>query len=172
MAQTTEDVLVRQEEEDEKKLVIFFKSGDLESLWAALILATTGAAMAMQVTVFATFWGLFPFVRNDRRVFGENWIQKMLSLINRGGTEHVRLSKHQFLGAGPKMMRALAKRHKVASPSELMEMATDMGVSLVPCQMTMDMLGMKREDLIEGLGEPAGATSALLEADGATTLFV
>ena len=170
MAQVAEEVLPT--EEEEKKLVIMFSSGDLESLWASLILATTGAAMAMRVTVFATFWGLFPLVRNDRRVFGQNWMQKMMSLMNRGGTKHVRLSNFQFLGAGPKMMRSLAKRYKVASPTELMEMARDMGVRLVPCQMTMDMMGMTKDDLIEGIEEPAGATTALLETDGATTLFI
>jgi len=169
MAQAAETL---PQEDEDKKLVILFKSGDLESLWATLILATTGAAMGSRVTVFATFWGLFPFVRNDRRVFGANWMQKMLSVVNRGGTEHVRLSKHQFLGAGPKMMRSLAKRHKVATPAELMEMAQDMGVRLIPCQMTMDMLGMTKDDLIEGIEEPAGATTALLETDGATTLFI
>jgi peroxiredoxin family protein len=77
-----------------------------------------------------------------------------------------------FAGAGPRMMRKLARDHKVASPQELLEMARDMGVHLVPCQMTMDLLGLKREDLIEGLEEPAGATTALLDAQDATTLFI
>jgi peroxiredoxin family protein len=70
------------------------------------------------------------------------------------------------------MMRALARDHKVAEPQELLEMAIDMGVRLVPCQMTMDLLGLKREDLIDGIQDPAGATTALLDAKGATTLFI
>ena len=60
----------------------------------------------------------------------------------------------------------------MASPTQLMEMARDMGVHMVPCQMTMDLMGVAREDLIDGLEEPAGATSALLEAQGAITLFI
>lgn len=60
----------------------------------------------------------------------------------------------------------------MASPSELLELARDMGVRLVPCQMTMDMLGLRREDLIDGIDDPAGATSALLEAQNAITLFI
>jgi peroxiredoxin family protein len=159
-------------EEEADKLVIFAWSGELDRLWPTLILATTSAAMGQETTVFFTFWGLFPLVREEVRITGENWMQKMLSVMNRGGTEHLKLSKMNFAGAGPKMMRKLAREHKVASPTELLEMARDMGVHLIPCQMTMDLLGLKREDLIEGLDEPAGATTALLEAKGATTFFI
>ena len=155
-----------------KKLVIMAWSGDLDKVWPTLILATSGAAMGMRTTVFFTFWGLFPLVRNDVRITGENWMQKMLSLMNRGGTEHLKLGKMNFAGAGRGMMKKLARDHKVASPTQLLEMARDLGVHLVPCQMTMDLLGLKREDLIDGLEEPAGATSALLEAQDAITLFI
>lgn len=113
--------------DEDRRLVIFAWSGDLDRLWPTLILATTGAAMGMQVTVFFTFWGLFPLVRNEVRITGENWMQKMLSLANRGGTEHLKLSKLNMAGAGPAMMRKLARDHKVASPTELLEMARDMG---------------------------------------------
>jgi peroxiredoxin family protein len=92
--------------------------------------------------------------------------------MNRGGDQHLKLSKMNFAGAGPAMMMQLAKEHHVASPDELLTMAKEMGVHLVPCQMTMDLLGLKREDLIDGLDEPAGATLALAEAQGAITLFI
>lgn len=158
--------------EQAEKLVIFAWSGELDKVWPTLILATTGAAMGKETTVFFTFWGLFPLVKNDVRITGENWMQKMLSLMNRGGDEHLKLSKMNFAGAGPAMMMHLAKEHHVASPDELLQMAKEMGVHLVPCQMTMDLLGLKREDLIDGLDEPAGATKALLDAQGAITLFI
>jgi peroxiredoxin family protein len=154
------------------KLVIFAWSGELDKIWPTLILATTGAAMGKETTVFFTFWGLFPLVKNDVRITGENWMQKMLSMMNRGGDEHLKLSKMNFAGAGKAMMNHLANEHHVASPHELMEMAKEMGVHLIPCQMTMDMMGLKREDLIEGLEEPAGATKALADAQGAITLFI
>jgi peroxiredoxin family protein len=159
-------------EEAPDKLVIFAWSGDLDRIWPTLILATTGAAMGMQTTVFFTFWGLSPLVKNEVRITGDNWMQKMMSAFNRGGTEHLKLSKMQFLGAGPAMMKKLANEHKVASPTELLEMARDMGVRLIPCQMTMDLLGLTREDMIDGLEDPAGATTALLEAKDAITLFI
>ena len=171
LAEFAEQLAERKAEQAEK-LVIFAWSGELDKVWPTLILATTGAAMGKETTVFFTFWGLFPLVKNNVRITGENWMQKMLSLMNRGGDEHLKLSKMNFGGAGPAMMMHLAKQHHVASPEELLTIAKEMGVHLVPCQMTMDLLGLKREDLIDGLDEPAGATMALAEAKGAITLFI
>lgn len=153
-------------------LTIFALSGDLERTWATLILSTTAASLGKPVTVFFTFWGLFPLVRNDRGITGQVWMQKMLSFMNRGGTRNLPLSKLNFLGMGPAMMRSLARDHQVASPEELLELAKELGVKLVPCQMTMDLMGLTRDDLIDGLEEPAGAATALAAAEGATTLFV
>ena len=177
MSQTTTDALPTalaeaQTRRRTDKLVIFTWGGDLDKVWPTLILATTAAAMGMEVLVFFTFWGLFPLVRNDVRLTGDNWMQKAMSVLHRGGTEHLRLSQMNFAGAGPAMMRKLAADHHVASPQELLELARDMGVRLVPCQMTMDLLGLKREDMIDGLGEPAGAATALAEAQDAITLFI
>jgi peroxiredoxin family protein len=155
-----------------RKLVIMAWSGDLDRIWPTLILGTTGAAMGMETTVFFTFWGLFPLVKDDVRITGDTWMQKLLSTMDRPGLEHVRLGKMNFAGAGPAMMRKLASDHHVASPEELIELAKDLGVKLVPCQMTMDLLGLHRDDLIDGLEEPAGATTALLEAQDAITLFI
>ena len=154
------------------KLVIMTWSGDLDKLWPTLILATTAAAMGMEAVVFFTFWGLFPLVRNDVRLTGDNWMQKMMSLVHRGGTEHLGLSQMNFAGAGPAMMRKLAEQHNVASPQELLELARELGVRLIPCHMTMDLLGLSRDDLIDGLEEPAGAATALAEAQDAITLFI
>jgi peroxiredoxin family protein len=154
------------------KLVIFTWGGDLDKVWPTLILATSAAAMGMETIVFFTFWGLFPLVRNDVRLTGDNWMQKAMSLLHRGGTQHLRLSQMNFAGAGPAMMRKLAADHQVASPQELLELAQEMGVRLIPCQMTMDLLGLTREDMIDGLETPAGAATALAEAQDAITLFI
>jgi peroxiredoxin family protein len=136
-------------------------SGDLDRIWPTTILATTAAAGGMDVAVFFTFWGLYSLVKEEKRITGDNWMTKGLSLMNRGSAEHAGLSKLNFGGAGPLMMRKLAKEHGVAMPEELMEMAQDLDVKLWPCQMTMDLMGLKREDMIDGLDEPAGAATAL-----------
>jgi len=155
-----------------QKLVIIAWSGDLDKVWPQMILATTGAAMGMETTVFFTFWGLMSLVKSNKRITGDNWMQKMMAMMDRPGMEHLKLGKMNFAGAGPAMMKKLAKDRSVASPGELLQMAVDMGVKLVPCQMTMDLLGLKREDMIDGLGEPAGATTMLMEAQEAVTLFI
>jgi peroxiredoxin family protein len=154
-------------------LAIICYSGDLEKTWAAMILASTAGAMAMPTKVFVTFWGLQTFVRDDVRITGENWMQKMMSFMQRPGISHRKLSKMNFLGMGPWMMRKLARQYNVASPKELLEMATLMGVEFIPCQMTMDMFGIKREDLIEGMGEPVGAATYLsYVGDNYAPLFI
>jgi len=162
----------RNEPEQAEKLVIFAWSGELDKVWPTLILASTAEASGVHCRVFMTFWGLLPLVKNSHRITGTNWMQRMLSVMNRGGTRHLKLSKMNFAGAGSAMMRRLAREHKVASPTELLDLAREMGVRLVPCQMTMDLLGLTREDLVDGLDEPAGATTALAEAQGAITLFI
>jgi peroxiredoxin family protein len=154
------------------KLTIIAWGGSLDQIWPTTILATTAAASGMEASVFFTFWGLFAIVRPGVRITGENWMQKMMSVMNPGSAEKAKLSHYHFAGAGPAMFKRLADEHNVAKPEELIALATDLGVRLIPCQMTMDLLGLKGEDLIEGLEEPAGATTALLEAQGATTLFI
>jgi peroxiredoxin family protein len=154
-------------------LAIILYSGDLEKTWAAMILASTSGAMGTPTRVFVTFWGLQTFVKPGVRITGENWMQKMMSAMQRPGIAHRKLSKMNFLGMGPWMMRKLARQYGVSSPAELMEMAQLMGVEFIPCQMTMDMFGLKRADLIDGMGEPVGAATYLgYVSDGAKPLFI
>jgi peroxiredoxin family protein len=154
-------------------LAIILYSGDLERTWAAMILASTAGAMGTPTKVFVTFWGLQTFVKPGIRITGEGWMQKMMSAMQRPGIAHRKLSQMNFLGMGPWMMRKLARQYSVASPAELMEMAQLMGVEFIPCQMTMDMFGLKRADLIDGMGDPVGAATYLgFVADGAKPLFI
>jgi peroxiredoxin family protein len=155
-----------------ERLVIISCSGDLEKVWAAYIIATTGAAMGKDVMIFHTFWGFMPLVRDEVASFGKNWMQKMLSRMNRGGISHLKLAKLNFGGAGKAMLMHLASEQRDASPRDLQQMARDLGVRLVPCQMSMDLMGITRDDLIEGVEEPVGAASMLAEAQGAITLFI
>ena len=144
-----------------KQLVIINWSGELDKVWPVMILSSTAAASGVQCKVFVTFWGLLPFVKDQKRIIGDNWMQKMLTLMQRPGIDHLKLSKMNFLGMGPWMMGSLRKQYNVASPRELLEAATALGVEFIPCQMTMDMFGLKREDLIDEMGEPAGAATAI-----------
>jgi len=156
-----------------RDLVLIWYSGELEKTWASLILATTAAASGVNTKIFITFWGLQAFVKDDVRITGETWMQKMMSVMQRPGISHRKLSKMNFLGMGPWMMGVLAKKYGVAKPAELLEAAEALGVEFMPCQMTMDMFGLKREDMIDGLGEPVGAATVIeLFNNGAASLFI
>jgi peroxiredoxin family protein len=159
--------------EKNDKLAIIAWGGDLDRIWPTLILSTTAAASGMDSVVFFTFWGLFALVRDGVRITGETWMQKMLSVVNPGGAGKAKLSKWNFAGAGPWMMKSLAKDYKTPNPKELLALAQEMGVRLIPCQMTMDLLGLTKSDLIDGLEEPVGAATALLEMrDASVQLFI
>jgi peroxiredoxin family protein len=156
-----------------KQLVIVNWSGELDRVWPVMILSSTAAASGVQCKVFVTFWGLLPFVKDQKRIVGETWMQKMLTLMQRPGIDHLKLSKMNFMGMGPWMMGVLSRKYKVASPRELLEAATALGVEFIPCQMTMDMFGLKREDLIDEMGEPAGAATAIeLMTEADASLFI
>jgi peroxiredoxin family protein len=156
-----------------RELVIICYSGDLEKTWASLILATTAAASGMPTKIFLTFWGLQTFVKDERRITGQGWMQRMLSFMERPGISHRKLSKLNFLGMGAWMMGTLARQHNVASPQELLDAALALGVEFMPCQMTMDMFGLTPDDMVDGLGEPVGAATVIeLLANGAAPLFI
>lgn len=159
--------------EKRNKLTIIAWGGDLDRIWPTTILATTAAASGMEASVFFTFWGLFAIVKPDVRVTGTNWMQKMMSVMNPGSAEKAKLSRYQFAGAGPAMFKKLADDHRVARPEELIGTARDLGVRLIPCQMTMDLLGLRHEDLLDGLEEPIGAATAIAEMrNAAVSLFI
>ena len=156
-----------------KDLLIIDYSGDLEKVWATMILASTAGAMGVKCRVFITFWGLQAFVKDDRRITGETWMQKMLALMQRPGISHRKLSKMNFMGMGPWMMGSLARKYGVASPKELLEAAQEMGVEFIPCQMTMDMFGLKPSDMIDGMAEPVGAATVIgMMTENSVPLFI
>jgi peroxiredoxin family protein len=154
-------------------LLIINYSGELEKTWAAMLLASTAGAMGMQCKVFITFWGFQNVVKDSKRITGRNWMQKMMSVLQRPGISHRKLSKMDFLGMGPWMLYRLAKQYKDATPKELMEVAQSLGVEFIPCQMTQELFGISKDDLIEGMGEPVGAATVLgLIQEGWTPLFI
>jgi peroxiredoxin family protein len=169
------DLIMRRESEtrDPNLVTLVAWGGDLDQIWPTTILATTAAAGGMDVAVFFTFWGLFSLVREDRRITGTNWMTKALSMMTHPSAAHAGLSKLNMGGSGPMMMRKLAKDNGVAPPEELLEMAADLDVKLWPCQMTMDLMGLKREDLMDGLDESVGAATALARMQrSAISLFI
>jgi peroxiredoxin family protein len=156
-----------------KKLCIIAYSGDLEKTWASLIIASAAAAMEIETSIFVTFWALQAFVKDSKRITGQNWMQKMLSFMQRPGISHRKTSKMNFMGMGPWMMFQLADKYHASKPKELLEMCQELGVKIYPCQMTSDLFGIRREDLIDGLEETVGAATMLqLATEADSTMFI
>ena len=147
-----------------KKTIILF-SGDFDRVMAALIIANGAAAMGDDVTIFCTFWGL-NLLRKDQKVKvgGKSFLQGMFGRMMPRGANKFGLSKMNFAGVGAPLMKKVMKAEGVMSMPELLEAARDQGVKLVACTMTMDVLGLKKEELFDDI-EYAGVASYLAEAD-------
>ena len=156
-----------------KKTIILF-SGDFDRVMAAFIIANGAAAMGDDVTIFATFWGLNIF-RKDEKVSSDGkktFLQKAFGGMMPKGTKKLGLSKMNFAGAGAPLMRKAMRDQNTMSLEELVQSARDLGVKFVACTLTMDILGFKQEEMIDGL-EYAGVAAYLGEADEANVnLFI
>lgn len=153
-----------------KTMVVF--SGDLDRAIASFIIANGAAAMGRPVTMFFTFWGL-NILRRDRAVgVKKNLIEKMFGRMMPRGSRKLKLSSMNMAGIGGKMIRGIMKKKNIASLEELIEQAQANGVKLVACSMSMDVMGIKEEELIDGV-EMGGVAYMLGEAEESNmSLFI
>ena len=148
-------------------------SGDLDKLFASLTIATGAAASGMKVNIFFTFWGLKLIQQTGVKARGLHWMQRLFGLMVKPGPEKRPLSKMNFAGAGPMMLKKLMKRSKVASLQELLMTAKSLGVSFTACTTSMEVMGITRENLIPEVDNVAGVASFLVKArDSNITLFI
>ncbi len=130
---------------EKEKLTIAVLSGDLERALAAFMLAVTGAAMGMEVSMFFTFWGLNIIKKNEGGIKSKGLMRKMLNLMNRGGSKRLKLSKFNMFGLGTWMMKRLMKDVNMPSIDEFIAMAHEMGVKLIACTTTCGVMGLTPE---------------------------
>ncbi len=150
-------------------LVVF--SGDMDKVLASLVIATGAAAMGLEVTVFHTFWGLSA-LRKGRKLEGKSLVEKALSVAMPAGIEDLSPSKLAFAGAGAKLFRARMKEKGVQSPEQLFALAKELGVRFLACEMSMEVMGIGRDELVDDV-EVAGVGAYLGEAsDSKVTLFI
>jgi peroxiredoxin family protein len=155
---------------DKKTLIVF--SGDFDKVMAAFIIANGAAAMGDEVTMFFTFWGLNVLRKAKRVKVKKNFLQAMFGMMMPRGVGRLGLSKMNFAGMGAMMMKKVMKGQNVSSLEELLAIAKEQGIKLVACTMSMDVMGLREEELIDGL-EFAGVASYLGEADEANVnLFI
>lgn len=153
-------------ETEKEKLTIVVFSGDLDRALAAFMLATTGASMGMDVTMFFTFWGLRALKKNART--GRSLMGKMMGVMEGGDINKADPSKYSMGGMGRWMFKKMMGAKKVATLPELRQMALDLGVKFYGCQMSMDVMEIPREKLIDEVEDCVGGgffVEKALEAD-------
>lgn len=158
-------------EAPDKKTIIVF-SGDLDKAIAAFTIATGARAMGSEVTMFFTFWGLNILRRPEKVRVRKGFIERMFEIMMPRGPEKLSLSRMNFMGLGPVLMKYVMRKKNVQSLSELIQTARDLGVKMVACTMSMNVMGLTEEELIPGL-EFAGVATYLAEASEAgVNLFI
>ena len=158
---------------EKEKMTIVVISGELDKALAAFIIATTGVSMGMDVTMFFTFWGLNILKKNEGGMKSKGFKKKMFSLLNRGGSRRLKLSRFNMFGLGTWMMKKVMKDSHYPSIDEFITMAKDMGVKLIPCSTTCGIMGLGEGAFREEVGSLAGAAFFLNEArQSKVTLFI
>ncbi|MEE4354281.1 MAG: DsrE/DsrF/DrsH-like family protein [Desulfatiglans sp.] len=133
----------------ENKLSMIVFSGDLDKALAAFIIGTGAVAMGMEVVMFFTFWGT-PMLRDkNKKVGGKDMMGKMFGTMLPKGVDGVKLSKMNMGGMGTAMMKSLMKKKNVASLDEMITLAGELGIRIFVCEMSMDLMGFKREEMID-----------------------
>lgn len=153
-----------------KTLIVF--DGDLDKVLASFIIANGAAAMGRPVTMFFTFWGLNVLRKSTHVPVKKSFIEKMFGFMMPRGMDRLKLSKLNMLGMGTRMMKSVMKQKQVASLQELVKSAQAAGVKLIACTMSMDVMGIRAEELIDGV-ELGGVATYLGDAERANVnLFI
>lgn len=141
--------LEKRDFEHGKTFVVF--SGDLDKAIASFIMANGAAAMGRSVTMFFTFWGVSILRRPEKVRVKKSLIGKMFGFMMPRGSKKLGLSRMNFGGIGAKMIRAVMKKNGISSLEELIQSAQQKGVKFVACQMSMELMGITAEELIDGV---------------------
>ncbi|GAA0443383.1 DsrE/DsrF/DrsH-like family protein [Virgibacillus salarius] len=157
---------------EKKKTTIVLFSGDYDKAMAAYIIANGAAAYDHEVTIFHTFWGLNALRKENQVPVKKGFMEMMFGKMMPKGTDKMGLSKMNYLGMGPKMIKSVMKKHNAIPLPQLVEMAQEQDVKLIACTMTMDLLGLQKEELFDEI-EYGGVAAYIGDAqDGNVNLFI
>lgn len=149
-------------------MVVF--SGDMDKVMAALIIATGAAASGMEVVMFFTFWGL-KALQKPGQTTGKGLFGRMLGVMNRGGLDAIGPSRLNMGGMGRWMFKKMMNEKGVTTLPELYEMAVDLGVKMMPCQMSMDVMEFDPKNFQDNVTEPVGVATMLEHASESKVQF-
>ena len=155
---------------DNATIVLF--SGELDKALAAMVIANGAASMGKKVSVFATFWGLNALRKDAHIKVEKTFIEKMFGMMMPKGANKLPLSKMQMGGLGKAMMVNVMKQKNVDTLPSLMAQAQALGVDFIACTMSMDVMGIKKEELVEGISFGGVATYLAESEDAGLTLFI
>jgi peroxiredoxin family protein len=141
------EALNKRQQENKVSLIVF--SGDLDKALAAFVIATGAVAMGMEAIMFFTFWGT-PLLRDKgKKAGGKDVMSTMFGAMLPTGTTDAKLSKMNMGGMGTAMMKSLMKKKNVNSLEQFLALAEELGVKIFICEMSMDLMGFKREEMID-----------------------
>ena len=156
--------------DDRATLIVF--SNDLDKVLAAFVIATGAAAAGLETSMFFTFWGLSVVRRRGVRRRGKRTLERLLGAMMPAGTESLGTSRMSYFGAGARVLRRMMKDRQIASLEELVALARELGVRMIACTMSMEALGLAKEELVDGLAYGGVATYMADAACSRVTLFV
>lgn len=145
---------------------------DLDKLIASFIIANGALSAGKKVTMFFTFWGLNALKKDSKVKVSKDLISRMFGIMLPKGSKDLKLSKMNMFGIGPKMIRWIMKKKNIASLEELMQTAMKSGIEIVACQMSMDVMGIKKEELIDGIKIGGVATYIASASNSNINLFI
>jgi peroxiredoxin family protein len=155
-----------------KKLSIICFSGDFDKAVAAFTLASGSAAVNYEVNLFFTFWGLNLLKSRRGRTFSGKGLAARGFGYLQGGLKNVPMSRLNFTGASPKIMRRLMKKRNVATLEELIDASKALRVGFYACEMSMNILGLSKDDFDPYVQEVIGVSKFLEISEGGETLFI
>ncbi|NLV84285.1 MAG: pyridine nucleotide-disulfide oxidoreductase, partial [Spirochaetales bacterium] len=147
-------------------LIVF--SNDMDKALASFVLANGAAATGQQVTMFFTFWGLSILRKRNPGKVSKDFMGKMFGMMLPKGMDKLSLSKMNMVGMGPLMMKSRMRSKRVDQLSEMFAQAKASGVRFVACQMSMDIMGIKAEELLDGI--EIGGVATYMEAAAVSTV--
>jgi peroxiredoxin family protein len=171
VAQTLSQITQSTSPQSSNRATLFVFSDDLDRLQAAFMIANGAAAMGQEVSMFFTLWGLSA-LKKHTILAGKNLPQKMMAMMLPNSPDQAALSKMNMLGMGSRLMKKMMRDHHVESVPSLIALARELGVRLIACQMAMGIMGVTKDELIDGI-DYGGVTTYLADAvDSRLTLFI
>jgi peroxiredoxin family protein len=153
------------EESRKDQLSIAIVSGDMDKILAAMIISLAAAAMDSEVKLFFSFWALSALRDPKKKAKNKDFISKMFGMMLPKGRNRLKLSNMNMCGMGPVMIKSLMKKQNVMSLDAMFKEAADLGVEITVCEMSMNLMGFKKEEMIDYPHlRYAGATTFVADA--------